>query len=58
MDIHDWIMDMHNWIVDVHNWILDIYKSWILWIAISELRIFMIDCVYTQVKVLLAFGFP
>ena len=47
MDIHDWIMDIHNWIMDVHNQILYIYNSRISWIAMSELRIFMIDCVHT-----------
>ena len=46
MEIHDWIMDIHIWIMDVHNSILNIYDSWILWIAISKLCIFMIDCIY------------
>ena len=48
MDIHDWIMDIHIWIMDVHNSILNIYDSWILWIAISKLWIFMIDCIYIR----------
>ena len=47
MDIHDWIVDIHNWIMDVHDWILDIYNSRILWIILTELYIFMIDCIYT-----------
>ena len=37
------IMDIHIWIMDVHNWILDIYNCWILWIAMTELWITMID---------------
>ena len=47
MDMHVWIMDIHNWIMDVHNQILYIYNSRILWIAMSESGIFMIDCVHT-----------
>ena len=47
MDNHGWIIDIHSWIMDVHNKNLDIYNSRMLWIAISELWIFMIDYVYT-----------
>ena len=47
MDMHVWIMDIQNWIMDVHNQILYICNSPILWIAMSESGIFMIDCVHT-----------
>ena len=40
-------MDIYNLIIDVHNWVLDMYDNWILWIAMAELWIFMIDCEYT-----------
>ena len=46
-DMHVWIMDIHNWIMDAHNQILYIYNSRILWIAMVESGIFMIDCVHT-----------
>ena len=47
MDIHDWIMDIHNWILHVHNQNLYIYNIRILLKAMTELWVFMIDCVYT-----------
>ena len=40
-------MDIYNWIIGVHKLIFDMYNNWILWVAMAELWIFMIDCVYT-----------
>ena len=40
-------MDIYNWIIDVHDWILDMYNNWNWRVAMAELWIFMIGCVYT-----------